>query len=221
MTAVWTVKTQRKRISSHLKNRSPTKPIRYKLVCEQSRQFALHWVMFFLFLCLLLPSSSSLLVLNFKSVFSLQRISVENLPPRGFGATCCACVSFALEIVRDLPMVNIVSQTMNKHNKPFMNNTWNAPWSSAAKSLLPGNAKCSMTSVADTKHKFVERFMYGASNFAANRRQKKLENQHMMNERQPFSWRMTSTNVSIPDSSPPPMWLPIWLLWGRGDGWFI
>ena len=27
-----------------------------------------------------------------------------------------ACVSFAWEIVRDSPMVNIVSQTMNKHN---------------------------------------------------------------------------------------------------------
>ena len=27
-----------------------------------------------------------------------------------------ARVSFALEIVRDSPMVNIVSQTMNKHN---------------------------------------------------------------------------------------------------------
>ena len=25
-------------------------------------------------------------------------VSVENLPRRGFGATCCACVSFALEI---------------------------------------------------------------------------------------------------------------------------
>ena len=30
--------------------------------------------------------------------------------------------------------------------------------------MLPGNAKCSMTSVADTRHTFVERFMYGASN---------------------------------------------------------
>ena len=36
MTAVWTVKTQRKRMSSHLKHGSPTKPIRYKLVCEQN-----------------------------------------------------------------------------------------------------------------------------------------------------------------------------------------
>ena len=35
----------------------------------------------------------------------------------------------------------------------------NAPWSSAAKSMLPGNAKCSMTSPADTKHIFRERFM--------------------------------------------------------------
>ena len=37
-------------------------------------------------------------------------------------------------------------------------------WSSAAKSMLPGNAKCSMTyrymtSLADTKHIFIERFM--------------------------------------------------------------
>ena len=174
--------------------------------------------MFFLFLCLLLPSSSSLLALNFKSVFSLQRISVENLPPRGFGATCCACVSFALEIVRDLPMVNTVSQTMNKHNKPFMSNTWNVPWSSAAKSLLPGNAKCSMTSVADTRHTFVERFMYGASNFAANRRQKTstwwTRASHFLD-----GWHLL--RCQIPDFSPPPMWLPIWLLWGRGDGWFI
>ena len=36
MTAVWTVKSQRKRISLHLKNGSPTKPIRYKLVCEEN-----------------------------------------------------------------------------------------------------------------------------------------------------------------------------------------
>ena len=36
MTAVWTVKTQRKRISSPLNNGSPTKPIRYTLVCEQN-----------------------------------------------------------------------------------------------------------------------------------------------------------------------------------------
>ena len=36
MTAVLTVKTQRTRISSHLKNRCPTRPIRYKLVCEKN-----------------------------------------------------------------------------------------------------------------------------------------------------------------------------------------
>ena len=46
---------------------------------------------------------------------------MENLPRRGFAATCCACisVSFVWEIVRDSPMVNIVSQTINKHNSPF------------------------------------------------------------------------------------------------------
>ena len=82
---------------------------------------------------------------------------MENLPGRGFGATCCACVSFAWEIVRDSPTVNFGSQTMT--------------WSSMAKSRLPGNAKCSMTSLADTKHIFRERkiylFIYEASNLAA------------------------------------------------------
>ena len=72
---------------------------------------------------------------------------MEILPGRGFGASCCACVSFAWEIVRDSPMVNFDSQTMNKHIK-------------AAKSMLPGNAKCCMTSLADTKHIFRERFIY-------------------------------------------------------------
>ena len=69
-------------------------------------------------------------------------------------------MSFAWEIVRDSPMVNLDSQTMN-----------NAPWSSAANSMLPGNAKCSMTSLANTKHIFRERkiylFIYEASNFTA------------------------------------------------------
>ena len=43
---------------------------------------------------------------------------MENLSRRGFVGTCCACssVSFGWEIVRDSPMVNIVSQTMSKHN---------------------------------------------------------------------------------------------------------
>ena len=87
-------------------------------------------------------------------------VSVENLPRRGVGAACRACVSFALEIVRDSPMVNIVSQTMNKHNSLSWIIHENAPWSSAAKSMLPGNAKCSMTSSADTKHIFRERKIY-------------------------------------------------------------
>ena len=42
---------------------------------------------------------------------------MENLPGRGLGATFCACLSFAWEIVRDSPMVNFHSQTMNKHIK--------------------------------------------------------------------------------------------------------
>ena len=66
-----------------------------------------------------------------------RRVSVENLPGRGFGATCCVCVSFAWEIVRNSPMVNFVSQTMNKHIKMRLGHrrrslccleTQNAPW---------------------------------------------------------------------------------------------
>ena len=49
-----------------------------------------------------------------------------------------------------------------------------------------------------------------------------LKSHHMMSVRQPFCWRMTSTKMSnSPASSPPPMWSPIWLLWGRGYVWFI
>ena len=85
---------------------------------------------------------------------------VENIPRRGFAATCCSCVSFAWEIVRDSLMVNIVSQTMNKQNSLSWIIHENAPGSSAAKSMLPGNAKFSMTkryvtSLADTKYTFI------------------------------------------------------------------
>ena len=64
-------------------------------------------------------------------------VSVENLPGRVFGVPCCACVSFAWEIVRDSPMVNFDSQTMNKHIKMRLGHrrrslccleTQNAPW---------------------------------------------------------------------------------------------
>ena len=60
---------------------------------------------------------------------------MENRPGRGFGATCCAFESFAWEIVRDSPMVNFVSQTMNKHKMRLGKRR--------QKSMLPGNAKCS------------------------------------------------------------------------------
>ena len=58
--------------------------------------------MFFLLRRLLLPSPSSLLALNFKE-FRWKIPLGEDLEPQ-----CCVCVSFALEIVRDSPMVNIV-----------------------------------------------------------------------------------------------------------------
>ena len=118
--------------------------------------------MFSLLRGFLLTSSPSLFTLNFKSAFLLQRsFGGKYLPGRGFGAICCVCVSFAWKIVRDSPMVNIVSQTMNKHNSLLKIIRENAPWSSAAKSMLPGNAKCSMKkryvmSLADTKHIFID-----------------------------------------------------------------
>ena len=47
----------------------------------------------------------------------LQRSFGANLPRQGFAATCCAfcSVSFAWEVARESPIVNIVSQMMNKH----------------------------------------------------------------------------------------------------------
>ena len=147
--------------------------------------------MFFLFLCLLLPSSS-LLALNFKSVFSLQRISVENLPWRGFGATCCACVSFAWKIVRDLPMVNIVSQTMNKHKQPFMNNTWCALVIDSK--VFVAWKRQMLHDVSGGQQAYIRRKIYvWGIEFCS---QQKTENQHMLNAHQPISWRMTSTKVS-------------------------
>ena len=74
---------------------------------------------------------------------------MENLPGLGYGATCCACVSFSWKILRDSPMVNFVSQTMNKHVKMRLGHR--------RRSMLPGNAKCFMMSLADTKQIFRER----------------------------------------------------------------
>ena len=76
---------------------------------------------------------------------------MENLLGRGFGITRCACVSFAWKIVRDSPMVNFDSQTMNKHIKMRL--------SLSAKSMLPGNAKCSMTSFREYIQRKKDLFM--------------------------------------------------------------
>ena len=76
-----------------------------------------------------------------------REVAVENLPGRGFGASCCACESFAREIVRDSPMVNFVSQTMNKLIKMRLNHR--------RRSLCClETQKWSITSLADTKHIF-------------------------------------------------------------------
>ena len=50
--------------------------------------------------------------LNLKSAISFQR-SFGGKSSWARFCTCCACVSFAWEIVRDSPIVNLVSQTMN------------------------------------------------------------------------------------------------------------
>ena len=85
---------------------------------------------------------------------------MENLPGRGFGATCCACVSFAWEIVRDSPMVNFDSQTMNKHIKLVIGGEVYVAW------------KCKMHYDVIGRHQaYLQRkrdlFTYEASNFAA------------------------------------------------------
>ena len=46
---------------------------------------------------------------------------MENLPGRGFGVTCCACVSFAWEIVRDSPMVNFGCVRLGNPDLDFQN----------------------------------------------------------------------------------------------------
>ena len=74
-------------------------------------------------------------------------------------ARICRHLLFLL-IVRDSTIANIVSQTMNKHKSISWIIHENAPWSSAAKFMLPGNAKCSMTSLSDTKHIFMKRLIY-------------------------------------------------------------
>ena len=86
---------------------------------------------------------------------------MENLPGRGFGATCCACVSFAWEIVHDSPMVNFDSrQTMNKHIKLVIGGEVYVAW------------KCKMHYDVIGRHQaYIQRkrdlFTYEASNFAA------------------------------------------------------
>ena len=90
---------------------------------------------------------------------------MEILPGRGFGVTCCACVSFAWEIVRDSPVVNFDSQTVNKHVKMRVGHR--------RRSLLIYVAsKCKMLhDVIGGYQAYIQRkkdlFIYEASNFAA------------------------------------------------------
>ena len=59
----------------------------------------------------------------------------------------------------DSPIVNIVSQTMNKHISPSRTQHESAPWSSAVKSMLPGNAKWGLWRTPSDI--FKERFCWG------------------------------------------------------------
>ena len=65
-------------------------------------------------------------------------VSVENLRPRGFPATCFACcsVSFPWGIARDSPIVK--NCFTDDEKTPTQNES--APWSSAAKYMFPGNS---------------------------------------------------------------------------------
>ena len=73
---------------------------------------------------------------------------MENLPGRGFGVTCCACVSQAWEIVHDSPIVNFVSVVMG--GKVYV--AW----------------KCKMLhDITGGCQAYIQREIYEASNFAA------------------------------------------------------
>ena len=79
---------------------------------------------------------------------------------------------FVRKCLEECNLLTKLCLTINNYKEEHRNNlremlvTWvEGPWSSAEKSRLPGNAKCSMTSLADTKHIYL--FIYEASNFAA------------------------------------------------------
>ena len=96
---------------------------------------------------------------------------MENLPRRGFATTCRACssVSVSWEIVGDSSMVNIVSQTMSKHN--------NLSW--IIHEMRLGHRRQSLCcletqmlhDVIGGHQTYIQRkkdwFIYGTSNFAA------------------------------------------------------
>ena len=93
---------------------------------------------------------------------------MENLSRRGFVGTCCACssASFGWEIVRDSPIVNIVSQTMSKHNSLVSilhemrlghrrQSLCSLSIILRLKSMLPGNAKMLHDVIGGEKDLFI------------------------------------------------------------------
>ena len=115
--------------------------------------------------------------------------------------------------------------------KPCCLDGWFKPsqaiWSAVKKTILERefqSEKLSFVHKEESEHSFelsLSTCVFYRRIFNIEMQNFTLKSHHMMNSSQPFCWRMTSTKVSnSPASSPPPMWLPIWLLWGRGYGWF-
>ena len=111
--------------------------------------------------------------------------------------------------------------------KPWCLDGWFKPsqaiWSAVKKTILERefqSEKLSFVHKKESEHSFelsLSTCVFYRRIFNIEMQNFTLKSHHMMNASQPFCWRMTSTKVSnSPASSPPPMWLPIWLLWGRG-----
>ena len=101
----------------------------------------------------LLTSSPSLFTLNFKSAFSLQGSFGRKSSWAGIWShLLCLCVI----CMGNCPWFTDGKLWFTDDEETLQN----APCSSTAKFMLPGNTKCSMTSLADTKHIFRERKIY-------------------------------------------------------------
>ena len=88
----------------------------------------------------LLTSSPSLLTLNLNSAFSFQR----GFGGESFAARICSHLLCLVMCVICMGNCSWFTDRMNKHISPSWIKHQSAAWLSAAKSMLPGNRKCSM-----------------------------------------------------------------------------